>query len=289
MQYPSDIIILNIILVPNKDLRTLRKTMDFTLDDHGFMSEETLASGIYGLGTIFGPLDYKSTISTANNVALRIISLLSQDYLIAEFSGIEIDDVKCGLCGLCSLTCPYNAIIIESDNISIDKFKCKGCGTCVSVCPTNAIDMNIDISEKILKTIEVLSKFRKKPKIIAFCCHSCGYAAADDAGLKRISYNPNIFIVRVPCRGRVDTNFIIKSFESGFDGVMIIGCRKYACRYINGIEKIEKKIELLKNILGPKYKNRLILKHMNAVEGSKFAEIVNKFYTLLSEELKFEA
>ena len=178
---------------------------------------------------------------------------------------------------------------IESDKISIDKFKCKGCGTCASICPTNAIDLNIDTSEKTLATIEIFSKFRTHPKIIAFCCASCGYAAADNAGLKKISYNPNIFIVKVPCTGRIDTSFIIKSFELGFDGVMIIGCRQDACRYIDGIKKVENKIKLLKNIISPKYKDRIILEHLNAVEGNKFAEISNKFYNQLLEEIKFEA
>jgi len=289
IEFPSDLIVLNLKYVPNKDLKDLRKYMDFTLDDNGFMSEETLASGIYGVGTIFGPLDYNSTISTTNNIALKIISLLSKDYLIAEFTGIELDENKCGLCGLCLKICPYNAITIESDRISIDKFKCKGCGTCASICPTNAIDLNIDTSEKILATIEIFSKFRAAPKIIAFCCASCGYAAADDAGLKKISYSPNIFIVRVPCTGRIDTNFIIKSFELGFDGVMIVGCRQDACRYIDGIEKVENKIRLLRNIISPKYRERIILEHMNAVEGNKFAEMANKFYIQLLEEIKYEA
>jgi len=289
IEFPSDLIVLNLKYIPNKDLKDLRKYMDFTLDDNGFMSEETLASGIYGVGTIFGPLDYNSTISTTNNIALKIISLLSKDYLIAEFTGIELDENKCGLCGLCLKICPYNAITIESDRISIDKFKCKGCGTCASICPTNAIDLNIDTSEKILTTIEIFSKFRGTPKIIAFCCASCGYAAADDAGLKKISYSPNIFIVRVPCTGRIDTNFVIRSFELGFDGVMIVGCRQDACRYIDGIEKVENKIRLLKNIISPKYRERIILEHMNAVEGNKFAEMANKFYIQLLEEIKYEA
>ncbi len=288
-EYPSDMIILNINLVPNKDLKSFRRSMDFSLNNDGFMSEETLASGIYGIGTILGPLDYQSTISTANNVALKVISLLSQKYLIAEFGGIEINEDKCGLCGLCLQSCPYNAITIDSDKINVDKFKCKGCGTCVSVCPTNAIEMHIDTSEKILKTIEVISKFKKRPKIVAFCCNSCGYAAADNAGYKKLFYNPNIFIVRVPCTGRVDTNFILKSFELGFDGVMIIGCRKGACRYIDGIEKVQKKVNILKNILGWKYSNRIILKRMNAVEGNKFVEILNRFDKQLSEVIKFEA
>ncbi|MGV9174005.1 MAG: hydrogenase iron-sulfur subunit, partial [Promethearchaeia archaeon] len=287
-EYKSDMIILNANFTPNKDLKDLRKKMDFTLEDSGYMSEDTLASGIYGAGTILGSLDYNSTISTANNVALKIINLLSQDYLIAEFSGIEINEEKCGLCGLCSQSCPYNALIIENDKINIDKFKCKGCGTCVSVCPTNALEMNIDNSEKVHKTVEVLSKFKKHPKIIAFCCHSCGYAAADDAGLKKISYNQNIFIVKVPCTGRVDTDFIIRSFEAGFDGVMIIGCRQDACRYIDGVQKAQKRVNLLKDILPTKYQKRIILKNLNAVEGVKFAGSVNEFYKELEEEIKYE-
>ncbi|MFX1445292.1 MAG: hydrogenase iron-sulfur subunit [Promethearchaeota archaeon] len=288
-EYPSDMIILNIDLIPNTDLKNLRTIMDFSLNDDGFMSEETLGSGIYGIGTILGPLDYHKTVSTANNVALKVISLLSQEYLIAEFTGIEINEDKCGLCGLCMQSCPYNAIVIGNERINVDKFKCKGCGTCVSVCPTNAIEMNVDTSEKILKTIEILSKSKRTPKIVAFCCKSCGYAAADDAGFKKLHYDPNIFIIRVPCTGRVDTNFIIKAIEFGFDGVMIIGCRRNACRYIDGVEKVEKKIQLLREILGPKYGNRIILKHMNAVEGNKFAEVINEFYNQLAEEVKFEA
>jgi coenzyme F420-reducing hydrogenase delta subunit len=261
-KYPSDMIILNINLKPNKDLKSLRKTMDFTLDDSGFMSQETLASGIYGVGTIFGPLDYKTTIDTTNDVALQIISLLSKDHLIAEFSGIEVDK---------------------------DKFKCKGCGTCVSVCPTGAIEMNIDTSEKILRTIEILSKFKPSPKIIAFCCRSCGYAAADDAGLKKLTYNPNIFIVQVPCTGRVDTSFILKSFEEGFDGVMIVGCKQDACRYIDGVQKAQRKVKLLSKIMGSNSEKRIKLENLNAVEGAKFVEIVDTFYETLKEDVKYEA
>lgn len=289
VKYESDIIVLNISLIPNKDLKKLRESMDFSLNNDGFMSEETLSSGIYGIGSILGPLDYHSTVSTANKVALDVISLLSQDYLIAEFTGIEVNEEKCGLCRLCIQSCPYNAISIANGRLNVDRFKCKGCGTCVSVCPTNAIEMNVDTSEKILKTIEVLSKSKRIPKIIAFCCKSCGYAAADDAGFKKFYYDPSTFVVHVPCTGRVDTNFIIKSIELGFDGVMVIGCRRDACRYIDGVEKIEKKIQLLKKVLGPKYANRIILKHINSVEGNKFADIINKFFNQLTEEIKFEA
>ncbi|NHI93369.1 MAG: hydrogenase iron-sulfur subunit [Candidatus Lokiarchaeota archaeon] len=286
LKYESDMILLNTNFVPNKDLIDLRKSLDFTLNPNGFMSEDTLASGIFGLGTIMGPLDYHTTVSQANQIAIQIISILSKEYLVTETTGVEIDELKCGLCGLCRISCPFAAITIENDKISLDRFKCKGCGTCVSVCPTNAIQMNLDTTDKISKTIEILSKSKSEIKIIAFCCQSCGYAAADDAGLKKIYYNPNIFIVRVPCTGRIDANFLIKSFEMGFDGVMVIGCKKDACKYIDGVEKARKKIELVKEVLGEEIEDRLMFETLNAVEGSIFAKIINSFYEKLSKKIK---
>ncbi|MHA1857703.1 MAG: hydrogenase iron-sulfur subunit [Promethearchaeota archaeon] len=288
-EYQSDLIILNTNMVPNKDLKSFRKIMDFTLNDDGFMSKETLASGIYGIGSVLGPLDYHSTEASANQAALKIIALLSQDFLDAEFSGIEIEEEKCGLCGLCVVSCPYNAITMDYDKINLDKFKCKGCGTCVSICPTNALEMNIDTSSKIISSIDIFSKYKSRPKIIAFCCKSCGYAAADDAGYKKLWYHPNVFIIKVPCTGRVDTHFILRSLEAGFDGVLIVGCRRSACRYIDGVEKIGKKIKLLKEILGERYKNRILLRQMNAVEGNIFAKVINDFYEQLEEEIKYDA
>ena len=282
------LIILNINFSPNEDLKDLRKILDVTIDENGFMSKETLATGIFGVGTIMGPLNYKSTISQAHEIAIKIISMLSKDHLVTEASGIELDESKCGLCGLCTISCPYNAITIESDKITYDKFKCKGCGTCVSVCPTHAIRMNINTSEKILKTIEILSKVKAKTKVIAFCCQSCGYAAADEAGLKKYQYNPNIYIVKVPCTGRIDANFMIKSFELGFDGIMIIGCKPDACKFIDGVDKARKKTRLVKDVLGDDIEDRLMFASLNAVEGRRFANDVNLFLYSLSKKKLFK-
>ena len=286
IEFPSDLIVLNHKVVPNKDLINLRKTLDFTLDENGFMSKETLASGVYGVGSILGPMNYRSTLSSANTVALKIISQLSNDYLIAAFTGINLNEEKCGLCGLCIKSCPFNAISLDSEKIKIDRFKCKGCGSCVSSCPTGALDMNIDTTEKILRTIDVFSKFKIKPKILIFACESCGYAAADDAGLKKLGYPPNVFIIKVPCAGRVDSEFILYSLKCGFDGIMVIGCRENSCNYINGIIQAKSRIDLLRENLEPEIGKRIIMLNLNSIEGKKFSDSVNKFHKLLSMEVK---
>ncbi|MHA1191865.1 MAG: hydrogenase iron-sulfur subunit [Promethearchaeota archaeon] len=286
IEFPSDLIVLNHKVVPNKDLVNLRKTLDFTFDEDGFMSKETLASGVYGVGSILGPMNYRSTIFSANTIALKIISLLSNDYLIADFTGINLNEEKCGLCGLCIKSCPFNAITLDSEKIKIDRFKCKGCGSCVSSCPTGALEMNIDSTEKILKTIDVFSKFKIKPKILIFACESCGYAAADDAGLKKLVYPPNAFIIKVPCAGRVDSEFILYSLKCGFDGIMVVGCRENSCNYIDGITQAKSRIDLLRENLEPEIRKRIILLNLNSIEGKKFSDSVNRFYKLLSIEVR---
>jgi F420-non-reducing hydrogenase iron-sulfur subunit len=62
-----------------------------------------------------------------------------------------------------------------------------------------------------------------EPKIVAFCCHWCAYAAADLAGVSRFQYPPNIRVIRVMCSGRINPNFILKAFQLGADGVLVSG------------------------------------------------------------------
>ncbi len=62
-----------------------------------------------------------------------------------------------------------------------------------------------------------------EPKILAFACQHCAYAAADLAGGLRIQYPPGVRIVKVPCSGRVEVTEIMHAFERGVDGVIVAG------------------------------------------------------------------
>ena len=62
-----------------------------------------------------------------------------------------------------------------------------------------------------------------EPRIVAFCCHYCAYAAADLAGSLRMDYPESIKVIELPCTGKLDVLYVLKAFEDGADGVMVAG------------------------------------------------------------------
>jgi F420-non-reducing hydrogenase iron-sulfur subunit len=49
------------------------------------------------------------------------------------------------------------------------------------------------------------------PRIIAFCCNWCSYAAGDLAGSMRLEYPTNVLPIRVMCSGRVSPHHVLKA------------------------------------------------------------------------------
>lgn len=62
-----------------------------------------------------------------------------------------------------------------------------------------------------------------EPRIIAFACHYCAFAAADLAGVMRRFYPANIRVIRLPCSGKLDYSYVLRAFEKGMDGVFCAG------------------------------------------------------------------
>lgn len=118
-----------------------------------------------------------------------------------------------------------------------------------------------------------------EPRIVAFCCNWCSYAAADLAGTSRFHYPPNVRIVRVMCSGRVEPEFIFDAFKHGADGVIITGCHPGECHYVSGNLNAERRVEKVKRAmeyLGIE-PGRLRLEWMSAAEGERFASVMRDF------------
>ncbi len=122
-----------------------------------------------------------------------------------------------------------------------------------------------------------------EPSIVAFCCNWCAYAGADLAGVGRIQYPSNIRVVRVMCSGRVDLGMIMRCFEMGADGVMVLGCHLGDCHYFAGNRKAEVKMKDCQELLDlmgidPR---RLLLRWVSAAEGALFASTAAEFTALI--------
>ena len=132
-----------------------------------------------------------------------------------------------------------------------------------------------------------------QPKIIAFLCNWCSYAGADLAGVSRIQYPPTIRVVRVPCSGRINPFFIIKSLMDGWDGVLVSGCHPGDCHYISGNLVARRRFAVIKELLDffgieP---DRVQFMWASAAEGELFAVMIRKISELvkkLGPNKKFE-
>ncbi|MBN2493760.1 MAG: hydrogenase iron-sulfur subunit [Deltaproteobacteria bacterium] len=117
-----------------------------------------------------------------------------------------------------------------------------------------------------------------EPRIVAFLCNWCSYAGADLAGVSRIQYPPNVWVVRVPCSGRFNPLYIIKALQSGADGVLVSGCHPGDCHYISGNLAARRKFSMIKDLLGYAgiEPERVQFTWVSASEGGRYAEIVDK-------------
>jgi coenzyme F420-reducing hydrogenase delta subunit len=118
-----------------------------------------------------------------------------------------------------------------------------------------------------------------QPTILGILCNWCSYAGADLAGSARLHYPETIRIIRVPCSGRVDPMFVLKGFQKGFDGVMVLGCHPGDCHYSKGNYYARRRIALVQNLLKSLGipEERFHFEWVSASEGNRFAQLVTEF------------
>jgi len=117
-----------------------------------------------------------------------------------------------------------------------------------------------------------------EPKIVAFCCNFCAFAAADLAGEMRVQYSPSVRIIRLPCTGKVDALVLMKAFEDGADGVFVAGCMEGECHFIEGNLRAKKKVTYVKKLLAEVQiePERIEMFNLSSAMGGRFAEIVDE-------------
>ena len=117
-----------------------------------------------------------------------------------------------------------------------------------------------------------------EPKVLAFVCNWCAYAGADKAGAAQLAYPANVRLVRVMCSGRVDAQHVLRAFDEGADGVLVLGCHPGDCHYkeqnLRAVLRHRILLRLLRQ-LGVE-EARCRLDFVSAAEGEKFARVVSE-------------
>jgi F420-non-reducing hydrogenase iron-sulfur subunit len=118
-----------------------------------------------------------------------------------------------------------------------------------------------------------------QPKVVVFTCNWNAYSGLETAGSGHLGYSPAIHPLKVMCLGRLSPGIILKAFEKGADGVLLLGCPPGECHYEFGnrhAEEVFGEAKALAALLG--YRDeQLKLGWVGAGEGGTFAELVRDF------------
>ena len=87
------------------------------------------------------------------------------------------------------------------------------------------------------------------PRLTVFTCIYCGYMAADTAGSLRMDYPSNVKLVRLPCTGKTDVQYLLDAFDEGADGVYIVACSLGNCHHVRGNERALARVQHTQAIL----------------------------------------
>ena len=91
---------------------------------------------------------------------------------------------------------------------------------------------------------------RTTADIVVFACNWDGLSRIEAAAQSRLAYSPSVKVVRVSCLSRVHSGLILKAFELGAGGVILLGCESDSCYYDKDDGFNVKEYEKTRRILG---------------------------------------
>jgi len=76
-------------------------------------------------------------------------------------------------------------------------------------------------------------------KVILITCNWNAYSGLESAGAEGLAYPAGVFPLKVTCLGQISSGIILKAFENGADGVLMLGCPPDKCHYEFGNRRTE--------------------------------------------------
>jgi F420-non-reducing hydrogenase iron-sulfur subunit len=112
------------------------------------------------------------------------------------------------------------------------------------------------------------------PRIDIFCCTNSLVLVEEDAGKIIPEDQAHLRIARLPCSGRTDVLYLLKSIETGAAMTMVVGCPEGQCQFLEGSLRARMRV---------RYANRLL------AEAGLGKERIRMVQIAAGDELSFAA
>ncbi|MEW5893279.1 MAG: FAD-dependent oxidoreductase [Pseudomonadota bacterium] len=234
-----------------------RQGPDLPQFKHGFTDShficfpyETRRTGIYAAGPVRRPMDTAQAIEDATGAAMKAIQAMENAGLgraahprAGDLSFPTARLEGCTQCKRCTVECPFGAIDEDEKRYPLfNESRCRRCGTCMGACPVRVISFenySVNTVGAQIKAVDIPDEFSEKPRILILACENDAYPALDMAAMNRYEYSAFVRAIPVRCLGSVNTIWITDALNSGYDGVMLMGCKhgeEYQCHFVKGSE-----------------------------------------------------
>lgn len=240
--------ILNLNYRQGKDMPQLKS--GFTDSHFICFPYETRRTGIYAAGPVRRPMDMTQAVEDATGAAMKAIQAVENASLgraahprAGDLSYPIVRLEGCTQCKRCTVECPFGAIDEDEKRFPVfNESRCRRCGTCMGACPVRVISFenySVDTVGMQIKAVDMPDEFSEKPRILILACENDAYPALDMAGMQHKVYSAFVRAIPVRCLGSVNTIWITDALNGGWDGVMMMGCKKgddYQCHFVKGSE-----------------------------------------------------
>ncbi len=260
---------------------------------------ETRRTGIYMAGCSRHPMDSQASREDGTGAALKAIQcveMTSRGEAVHPRAGDQsypdFNLSRCTQCKRCTEECPFGVLNEDEKGTPLlQATRCRRCGICLGACPERIVafpDFSVDMVVSMIQAVEVPDEFEEKPRVLALMCENDAMPALDLMGQHRLAYSPIIRIIPVRCLGSVNLAWVKEAISSGYDGIILVGCRygeDYQCHFIKGSELAESRGENIREKLKQMSmeNERVELHQLQITEYSRLSEIFNDMAETIEE------
>jgi len=260
---------------------------------------ESRRTGIYPAGCVRQPMDGLGAREDGTGAALKAIQcveMTSRGEAVHPRAGDISYPIffmeRCTQCKRCTEECPFGVLNEDEKGTPLLwTTRCRRCGICMGACPERIVsfkDYSVDIISAMIKAVNIPDEFEEKPRILVLMCENDAFPALDVVGQHRLQYTPFVRAIPLRCLGSFNTEWVREAMSTGYDGVILIGCKygdDYQCHFIKGSELADTRGENIREKLEQMAmeNERVELHQLQISEYYRLPEIFNRFAEMIDE------